>query len=53
MLVILVSITGARRDEPELPDADHYDDGTHNEEFDHEAFLGGEVCIWVAGCHLV
>ena len=33
------------RDGPEspLPDADHYDDGRHNVEFDHEAFLGGEV----------
>ena len=45
ILAWLVCFAVAARDGPEspLPDADHYDDGTHNVEFDHEAFLGGEV----------
>ncbi|XP_072046169.1 calumenin-A-like [Amphiura filiformis] len=44
VLVGMLSLTGARREKPDTPspDADHYDDGTHNEEYDHEVFLGGE-----------
>ncbi len=48
-MCIILSIAGTGRDKSKkvkLSDKDHYsDDGEHNGEYDHEAFLGKEEAM--------